>query len=170
MTDGFRHYRWWFYAAALYNAVWGSAVVLFPGTLLRMAEMNATGALPLVQVMGMMVGVFAYGYYLLARDPKRYCGFIWIALAGKTFGPLGLVPMSAVPMEPNSLPSRARLGGDLSLKSFERRRRASAPKRCSRATFSSSARRASNFATLAAWRAWPCPAAAGSCGRSPNAP
>jgi hypothetical protein len=39
----------------------------------------------------MMVGVYAYGYYLLAREPKRYCGLIWIALAGKTFGPLGFV-------------------------------------------------------------------------------
>jgi hypothetical protein len=28
-------------------------------------------------------GVFAYGYYLLACEPQRYCGFIWIALAGK---------------------------------------------------------------------------------------
>ena len=91
MTDAFRHYRRWFYAAAIYNAVWGSAVVLFPGTLLRMAGMDADGALPFVQVMGMMVGVFAYGYYLLAREPKRYCGLIWIALAGKTFGPLGFV-------------------------------------------------------------------------------
>jgi len=25
-----------------------------------------------VQVIGMMVGVYAYGYYLLARDPARY--------------------------------------------------------------------------------------------------
>jgi hypothetical protein len=56
-----------------------------------MVGMNATGALPLVQVMGMMVGVYAYGYYLLAREPKRYCGLIWIALAGKTLGPLGFV-------------------------------------------------------------------------------
>ena len=54
--------------------------------------MNTTSsALPLVQVIGMMVGVYAYGYYLLAREPKRYCGFIWIALACKTFGPLGFV-------------------------------------------------------------------------------
>ena len=90
MTDEFQHYRRWFYAAAIYNPVWGSAVVLFPGTLLRIAEMNTTGALPLVQVMGMMVGVYAYGYYLLAREPKRYCGLIWIALAGKTLGPAGI--------------------------------------------------------------------------------
>ena len=90
MTDQFRHYRRWFYAAAIYNAVWGSAVVLFPGTVLRMAAMNSAAA-PLVQVIGMMVGVYAYGYYLLAHAPKRYARLIWIALAGKTLGPLGFV-------------------------------------------------------------------------------
>ena len=41
MTDEFRHYRRWFYAAAIYNAVWGSAVVLSPATLLRIADVNA---------------------------------------------------------------------------------------------------------------------------------
>jgi hypothetical protein len=56
---------------------------------------DATGALPFVQVIGMMVGVYAYGYYLLAREPKRYCGLIWIALAGKTFGPLGFLDSAA---------------------------------------------------------------------------
>ena len=96
MTDEFRRYRRWFYAAALYNAVWGSAVVLFPGLLLRVTDPNATLALPFVQVTGMMVGVYAYGYYLLARDPKRYCGLIWIALAGKTLGPVGFVYSAAL--------------------------------------------------------------------------
>lgn len=92
MTDEFRHYRRWFYAAAAYNIVWGGAVILFPRTLLRIANMNPTAdALPFVQVTGMMVGVYAYGYYLLARAPLRYFGLIWIALAGKTLGPLGFV-------------------------------------------------------------------------------
>lgn len=90
MTDGFRGYRRWFYAAAIYNVVWGGAVVLFPGPLLQIAGMDGS-ARPLVQVIGMMVGVYAYGYYLLAREPLRYSGLIWIALAGKTLGPLGYV-------------------------------------------------------------------------------
>ena len=89
MTDAVRQYRLWFYAAAVYNVVWGSAVILFSRLLLGIAGVDAPGAVPLVQVIGMMVGVFAYGYYLLAREPARYYGFIWIALAGKTLGPLG---------------------------------------------------------------------------------
>ena len=91
MNDEFRVYRRWFYAAAIYNAVWGIAVVGFPGTLLQFAGMSAPDALPLVQVVGMMVGVYAYGYYLLAREPQRYSGLVWIGLAGKTFGPVGFL-------------------------------------------------------------------------------
>lgn len=87
-------YRRWFYAAAIYNAVWGTAVVLFPGVLLEIAEVDASAA-PLAQVVGMMVGVYAYGYYLLAREPERYRGLIWIALAGKTLGPLGFAYSAA---------------------------------------------------------------------------
>jgi small multidrug resistance pump len=95
MTDAFRVYRPWFYAAAIYNAVWGIAVVVFPRTLLQVAGLRGSGASPLVQVVGMMVGVYAYGYYLLARDPKRYSGLIWIGLAGKTLGPAGFLYSAA---------------------------------------------------------------------------
>ncbi len=88
-------YRRWFYAAAIYNAVWGSAVVLFPRALLRIAGIGDPAAVPLAQVIGMMVGVYAYGYYLLAREPERYAGLIWIGLAGKTLGPLGFLYSAA---------------------------------------------------------------------------
>ena len=94
MRDELRLYRRWFYAAAAYNALWGSVVVLFPGPMLRIAGVDAAAA-PIVQVIGMMVGVYAYGYYLLAREPKRYSGFIWIALAGKTLGPIGFLYSAA---------------------------------------------------------------------------
>jgi small multidrug resistance pump len=95
MSDELQIYRRWFYAAAIYNAAWGIAVVLFPDPVLRLAGLDSPGATPLIQVMGMMVGVYAYGYYLLAREPRRYCGLIWIGLAGKTFGPIGFVYSAA---------------------------------------------------------------------------
>lgn len=90
MGDPFRGYRSWFYAAAAYNLLWGAAVVLYPRGLLKFADIADPAATPLAQVIGMMVGVYAYGYYLLARDPQRYAAFIWIGLAGKTVGPIGL--------------------------------------------------------------------------------
>jgi hypothetical protein len=95
VTDVFRAYRIWFYAATIYNAVWGVAVVALPGTLLRVAGIGDPAAVPLAQVIGMMVGVYAYGYYLLAREPVRYARLIWIGLAGKTLGPLGYVYSAA---------------------------------------------------------------------------
>jgi hypothetical protein len=91
MMEPFARDRPWFYAAALYNAVWGTAVVLFPVTLASSVGLDVRDAVALVRVIGMIVGVYAYAYYLLARDPGRYCGFIWIALAGKTLGPIGFV-------------------------------------------------------------------------------
>ncbi len=84
-------YRRWFYGATVYNALWGLGVVLAPAYLSEKAGLHVADALPLVQVIGMIVGVYAYGYYLLARDPKRYAGMIWVGLAGKTFGPIGFL-------------------------------------------------------------------------------
>jgi hypothetical protein len=91
VDDPSRWYRPWFYAAAAYNFLWGAAVVLYPRGLLHFAGITDPAATPLAQVIGMMVGVYAYGYYLLAREPQRYAAFIWIGLAGKMFGPIGFV-------------------------------------------------------------------------------
>ena len=86
-----RVYRGWFYAATIYNFVWGAIVVLFPNLLFDLLGMPRTNYPGIWQSVGMMVLVYAGGYYLLARDPKRYALFIWIGLIGKTFGPLGFV-------------------------------------------------------------------------------
>jgi len=96
-----KRFQIWFYAAAIYNAVWGAAVLLFPHELSSLVGLHlAAETLPLVQVIGMMVGVYAIGYYLLARDPVRYCGFIWVGLAGKTFGPIGFLFSAAAGVLP----------------------------------------------------------------------
>jgi small multidrug resistance pump len=91
MTDTYRIYRPWFYAAAIYNAGWGAFVSIFPAQLFKWIGMAAPAPIAMFQVVGMMVGVYAYGYYLLARDPKRYCGLIWVGLAGKMLGPIGFI-------------------------------------------------------------------------------
>jgi hypothetical protein len=91
MSDPLRVYRAWFYAAAAYNLAWGITVVVWPAAFMRLTGLDVPRGAPLVQVMGMMVGVYAYGYFLMAREPRRYAGFIWIALAGKTLGPLGFL-------------------------------------------------------------------------------
>ena len=96
MSEPTHHrYRRWFHAAAVYNLLWGLAVIVFPVPLARLIGVDVTPFVPFIQVIGMMVGVYAYGYYLLARDPVRYYGFIWIGIAGKTFGPIGFVASAA---------------------------------------------------------------------------
>ena len=84
-----RFYRTWFLSAAAYNVGWGTVAGLFPSAIASMGGLGDLSHPPLVQVIGMMVGVYGIGYYLLARDPVRYAGFIWIGLLGKVLGPLG---------------------------------------------------------------------------------
>ncbi|MEQ1932697.1 MAG: hypothetical protein ABL962_02285 [Fimbriimonadaceae bacterium] len=88
-----RWYAGWFYAGAVYNVVWGAFVCLFPAkiALVTCLPPPIVIQLPFLQAIGMMVASFGYGYYLLARDPLRYFGFIWIALFGKVAGALGFL-------------------------------------------------------------------------------
>ena len=81
-------YRRWFAAAAVYNLAWGLAVVAWPAWFLDLADLGPAAA-PLARAIGMMVGVYAYGYLLLAREPERYAQFVWIGLAGKACGVIG---------------------------------------------------------------------------------
>ena len=78
-------------AAAVYNLVWGAAACLFPLALYRLVALDERLPTPLFQSIGMMVGVYAYGYYLLAKDPVRYQGMVWVDLAGKLLGPVGFL-------------------------------------------------------------------------------
>ncbi len=93
-VDDFRIYRWIFYAAAVYNAIWGVVIVAMPNLVFDLLGMVRPNYSSLWQCIGMMVGVFAIGYWLLARDPVRYGPIVWIGLLGKVFGPVGLL-MSA---------------------------------------------------------------------------
>ncbi|RYG26681.1 alkyl hydroperoxide reductase [bacterium] len=91
MADPLKPYRRWFMAAAIYNLLWGAAATLFPLWFYRIGGLDQRLPTPLFQSIGMMVGVYAYGYYLLAKDPIRYCGMVWVGLAGKLFGPIGFL-------------------------------------------------------------------------------
>ena len=89
--DPLRNYKRWFMAAAVYNLVWGALACLFPLAFYRLVGLDERLPTPLFQSIGMMVGVYAFGYYLLARDPVRYQGMVWVGLAGKLFGPIGFL-------------------------------------------------------------------------------
>lgn len=90
-VDRLNRYRGWFYAAALYNALWGAFVVLWPQGYFKILTLPIPSYLPIWQGVGMIVGVYALGYWLVARDPARYGPFMWIGLLGKVLGPIGCV-------------------------------------------------------------------------------
>ena len=89
MTSGLDGYRPWLRAAALYNLVWGALVVLFPRALFDLIGAPPPSYLPLWQVVGMLVGIYAPAYWWAARDPLRHRHLVALGLAGKLLGPLG---------------------------------------------------------------------------------
>jgi small multidrug resistance pump len=89
-------YRRWFYSATVYNLVWGLVAILFPVPLFAALGVPPPNYPSLFRCIGMMVLVYAGGYYLLAKDPIRYAPFIWIAIAGKTFGPIGFIYAASI--------------------------------------------------------------------------
>jgi small multidrug resistance pump len=90
-TTDLTRFRPWFYAAALYNLLWGALNVLFPGLFFDLIGMERPNYLPLWQVVGMFVLVYAPAYYWAGRFPNRHPHLILIGLLGKILGPLGFV-------------------------------------------------------------------------------
>lgn len=91
IADPYRPYRPWFLAATVYNVVWGVTVILFPALPFQIAGIPPLNYPSMFQCIGMVVMVYALGYWYLYKDPARYANFVWIGLLGKTFGPIGFV-------------------------------------------------------------------------------
>jgi hypothetical protein len=86
-----KRYRNWFFAAAAYNAIWGTVVGLFPNLIFTVLGVPLPNYPVLMQAVGMVVGVYAIGYWLVGVDPERFGPFVFVGLAGKILGPLGFV-------------------------------------------------------------------------------
>ena len=82
-------------AAAVYNIVWGSLVVLLPlttlGWLMTPEEIASIGTIGVNfwQCIGMIVGVYGVGYWVAAADPIRHWPIVLVGFLGKIFGPIG---------------------------------------------------------------------------------
>ena len=80
--------RPWFFAAAVYNVVWGSLHVFTPLAVPRLLGLEAID--PLVwQSLGLFVGVYAPAFAWAARTPERHPHLVAVAALGKVAGPLG---------------------------------------------------------------------------------
>jgi len=86
-----RRFRPWFYAAAVYNFVWGSVTVLFPNLFFDLIGEPRPESPALWQVVGMFVLVYAPAYWWAGRYPERHPHLIMIGLLGKVLGPVGFV-------------------------------------------------------------------------------
>lgn len=84
-------YRPWFYAAAIYNFVWGCVSILFPELFFKLIGMPLPNYAALWQVIGMFVLVYAPAYWWAARKPGQHRHLILIGLLGKVLGPVGFV-------------------------------------------------------------------------------
>ena len=77
-------------AAGIYNLAWGAAVIAFPETLFRFADMKLPRYPQIWQCVGMIVGVYGIGYLIAATNPLRHWPITLVGLLGKVFGPIGL--------------------------------------------------------------------------------
>lgn len=80
-----------FRAAAIYNIVWGVVVIIFPNLFFDLAEIPRINYPFLMSGIGMFVGVYGYGYWVVANDLARYPQLVVIGFLGKTLGPIGWV-------------------------------------------------------------------------------
>jgi hypothetical protein len=77
--------------AAVYNIVWGAAIVLFPHALFDFAGLPRMNYPGVWQCVGMIVGVYGIGYWIAASDSRRHWPIILVGFLGKIFGPIGFI-------------------------------------------------------------------------------
>ena len=85
-----RRFRPLLYAAALYNLAWGCAAVFAPGFLVALAGLPERSAV-LVQGLGLLLLVYAPGFFWAARHPERHAHLVAIALLGKSLAVVGFL-------------------------------------------------------------------------------
>jgi len=74
--------------AAIYNAVWGTVISIYPQIILF--DYPATSfTLILLRCIGMLVGTYGLAYYFASKDPERYWPLIFVGFVGKVLGPIG---------------------------------------------------------------------------------
>ncbi|MCO4292778.1 hypothetical protein NF867_07885 [Solitalea sp. MAHUQ-68] len=84
-----KFYRQLFACAAIYNIAWGVIVILFPDLLFELLEIPPLNYPFLMSGIGMFVGVYGYGYWVVSREPLKYPQLVFIGLLGKVLGPIG---------------------------------------------------------------------------------
>src|SRR3979490_258917 len=78
-----------FRTAAVYNVFWGVAVTLFPNLFFEIFGLPPINYPFIMSGLGMCIGLYGYGYWVVAQDLRRYPQLVIIGFLGKTLGPIG---------------------------------------------------------------------------------
>ncbi len=78
-----------FRIAGIYNVCWGLTVSLFPNLLFRLFGIPDINYPFVMSGLGMCIGLYGYGYWVVARDLRRYPQLVIIGFLGKAIGPIG---------------------------------------------------------------------------------
>ena len=79
----------WLRAAGVYNLLWGAITIAFPDLLFDLTGATRPNYPEIWQCVGMIVGVYGFGYWVAASDPRRHWPIVLVGLLGKLFGPVG---------------------------------------------------------------------------------
>ena len=90
-----RFHRIVFALAGAYNLAWGLYSVIDPQWLFRFAGMPLSNTPEIFACLGMVVGVYGFLYWEVARVPERGFLIAAVGLLGKVLGPIGLVQLIA---------------------------------------------------------------------------
>lgn len=82
-----------FALAGAYNLAWGAYSALDPQWLFRFSGMPPMNYPEIFACLGMVVGVYGFLYWQVAREPERGFSIAAIGLLGKVLGPIGLAQL-----------------------------------------------------------------------------
>ena len=84
-----------FAIAGAYNLAWGAYAAIDPQWLFRYAGMPRANYPQIFACLGMVVGIYGFLYWQVARDPEHGAPIAAIGLLGKILGPIGLAQLIA---------------------------------------------------------------------------
>lgn len=88
-----RFHRGVFVAAGVYNLAWGAYSAIDPQWLFRFTGMPPLNHPAIFACLGMVVGLYGFIYFEVARVPERGWLLAAVGLAGKVLGPIGLAQL-----------------------------------------------------------------------------
>jgi hypothetical protein len=82
-----------FALAGAYNLAWGAYSAYDPQWLFRYAGMPLSNTPEIFACLAMVVGVYGFLYWQVARDPEHGAPIAAVGLLGKVLGPIGLAQL-----------------------------------------------------------------------------